>query len=76
MMFFYRKDLFEAAHKISPKTFIEYRDLAKSFNSPARAGDISCLKPVDAATLRTAARNTGDFGARLKFHHSRRRSWR
>ena len=49
MMFFYRKDLFEAAHKIPPKTFIEYRDLAKSFNSPARAGDISCLKPVDAA---------------------------
>jgi ABC-type glycerol-3-phosphate transport system substrate-binding protein len=49
MMFFYRKDLFEAAHKVPPKTFIEYRDLAKSFNSPARAGDISCLKPVDAA---------------------------
>ena len=49
MMFFYRKDLFEAAGKAPPKTIAEYRDLAKSFNSPMRAGTISCLKPVDAA---------------------------
>ena len=49
MMFFYRKDLFDQAGKTPPKTIAEYRDLAKSFNSPMRAGSISCLKPVDAA---------------------------
>ena len=49
MMFFYRKDLFDKAGKAPPKTFAEYRDLAKSFNSPMRAGSINCLKPVDAA---------------------------
>ena len=49
MMFFYRKDLFDAAGKTPPKTFAEYRDLAKSFNSPMRSGNVSCLKPVDAA---------------------------
>jgi multiple sugar transport system substrate-binding protein len=49
MMFFYRKDLFGAAGKPPPKTFVEYRDLAKSFNSPLRSGAVSCLKPVDAA---------------------------
>jgi multiple sugar transport system substrate-binding protein len=50
MMFFYRKDLFEHSGKSPPKTIAEYRDLAKSFNSPMRAGTINCLKPVDAAT--------------------------
>jgi multiple sugar transport system substrate-binding protein len=50
MMFFYRKDLFEKEGKAAPTTFAEYRDLAKSFNTPMRAGTISCLKPVDAAT--------------------------
>jgi multiple sugar transport system substrate-binding protein len=50
MMFFYRKDLFDKAGKSPPKSIAEYRDLAKSFNSPMRAGTISCLKPVDAAT--------------------------
>jgi multiple sugar transport system substrate-binding protein len=49
MMFFYRKDLFDAAGKAVPKTFVEYRDVAKSFNSPMRSGNVSCLKPVDAA---------------------------
>jgi len=49
MLFFYRKDLFEKAGKQPPKTFVEYRDLAKSFNSPQRAGTISCQRPVDAA---------------------------
>ena len=49
MMFFYRKDLFDAANKQPPKTFAEYRDLAKSFNSPMRSGSVNCLKPVDAA---------------------------
>jgi multiple sugar transport system substrate-binding protein len=49
MMFFYRKDLFDAAGKAPPKTFVEYRDLAKSLNSPMRSGSVSCLKPVDAA---------------------------
>ncbi|MGH7152875.1 MAG: ABC transporter substrate-binding protein, partial [Acetobacteraceae bacterium] len=49
LLFFYRKDLFEKAGKQPPKTFVEYRDLAKSFNSPLRAGTISCLRPVDAA---------------------------
>jgi ABC-type glycerol-3-phosphate transport system substrate-binding protein len=48
MMFFYRKDLFAKAGKSPPKTIAEYRDLAKSFNSPMRAGTINCLKPVDA----------------------------
>ncbi len=50
MMFFYRKDLFDQQGKAPPTTIAEYRDLAKSFNSPMRAGTISCLKPVDAAT--------------------------
>jgi len=49
MLFFYRKDLFDQAGKQPPKTMLEYRDLAKSFNTPLRAGTISCLKPVDAA---------------------------
>jgi multiple sugar transport system substrate-binding protein len=49
MMFFYRKDLFDAAGKAPPKNFTEYAALAKSFNSPQRSGNISCLKPVDAA---------------------------
>jgi hypothetical protein len=47
--FFYRKDLFDAAGKTPPKAFTEYRDLAKSMNSPMRSGSVSCLKPVDAA---------------------------
>jgi multiple sugar transport system substrate-binding protein len=49
MMFFYRKDLFDQAGKAPPKTIAEYRDLAKAFNSPMRAGSVNCLKPVDAA---------------------------
>lgn len=49
MMFFYRKDMFDAQGKAPPKTITEYRDLAKSFNSPMRSGAVSCLKPVDAA---------------------------
>lgn len=49
MMFFYRKDLFDQAGKTPPKTIVEYRDLAKSFNTPLRSGTINCLKPVDAA---------------------------
>jgi ABC-type glycerol-3-phosphate transport system substrate-binding protein len=48
MLFFYRKDLLDQAGKAPPKTMAEYRALAKSFNSPMRAGTISCLKPVDA----------------------------
>ena len=48
MLFFYRKDLFDAAGKSPPTTIAEYRELAKSFNSPMRAGTISCAKPVDA----------------------------
>jgi len=54
MLFFYRKDLFDKAGKQPPKTFVEYRDLAKSFNSPLRAGTISCLRPVDAALNETS----------------------
>jgi ABC-type glycerol-3-phosphate transport system substrate-binding protein len=50
MMFFYRKDLFDKAGKTPPVTIAGYRDLAKSFNTPMRAGTISCLKPVDAAS--------------------------
>ncbi len=48
MLLFYRKDLFAQAGKQPPKTMDDYRALAKSFNSPLRAGTISCLKPVDA----------------------------
>jgi multiple sugar transport system substrate-binding protein len=48
MLFFYRKDLFEKAGKKPPQTIAEYAALAKSFNSPMRAGTINCLKPVDA----------------------------
>jgi multiple sugar transport system substrate-binding protein len=54
MLFFYRKDLFDKAGKQPPKTFVEYRDLAKSFNSPLRAGTISCLRQVDAALNETS----------------------
>jgi ABC-type glycerol-3-phosphate transport system substrate-binding protein len=50
MMFFYRKDLLDKAGKSPPKTIAEFRDLAKSLNTPMRAGTISCLKPIDAAT--------------------------
>jgi len=49
MMLYYRKDLLDAAGKPLPKTVAEYQALAKSLNSPARAGSISCLKPTDAA---------------------------
>jgi ABC-type glycerol-3-phosphate transport system substrate-binding protein len=49
MMFFYRKDLLDAAGKQPPTTIAGYRDLAKSMHSPMRAGTIACLKPVDAA---------------------------
>jgi multiple sugar transport system substrate-binding protein len=48
MLFFYRKDLFDKAGKQPPKTLAEYQELAKSFNTPLRAGTISCLRPVDA----------------------------
>ncbi len=48
MLFFYRRDLFDAAGKKAPTSIAEYQELAKSFNSPARAGTISCMKPVDA----------------------------
>ncbi len=48
MLFFYRKDLLDAAGKQPPKTIPEYAALAKEMNSPMRAGTISCLKPVDA----------------------------
>ncbi len=53
MLFFYRKDLFEAAGKPPPKTIAEYAALAKAFNTPARAGTISCQKPVDASLNET-----------------------
>ena len=48
MMLYYRRDLFDAAGKKVPTTVGEYQDLAKSFNTPMRAGTINCLKPVDA----------------------------
>jgi multiple sugar transport system substrate-binding protein len=54
MLFFYRQDLFEKAGKQPPTTFAEYLDLAKSFNSPLRAGTISCQRPVDAALNETS----------------------
>ncbi|MEZ5670235.1 MAG: extracellular solute-binding protein [Alphaproteobacteria bacterium] len=52
-MFFYRKDLFEEAGVAPPTTFEEYRALAEQFNSPLRAGTISCQKPVDAGLNET-----------------------
>lgn len=54
MLFFYRQDLFDKAGKKPPETFVEYRDLAKSFNSPMRSGTISCQRPVDAALNETS----------------------
>lgn len=54
MLFFYRQDLFDKAGKKPPATFAEYLDLAKSFNSPLRAGTISCQRPVDAALNETS----------------------
>jgi ABC-type glycerol-3-phosphate transport system substrate-binding protein len=53
MMFFYRKDLLDQAGKTPPTTIAGYRDLAKSFTTPLRAGSITCLKPVDAAVNET-----------------------
>ena len=44
MLFFYRNDLIKDA----PKTIAEYQALAKTLNSPMRAGTINCLRPVDA----------------------------
>lgn len=52
-MFFYRKDLFDEAGVSPPTTFEEYLALAEQFNSPLRAGTISCQKPVDAALNET-----------------------
>lgn len=49
MLFFYRGDLLKQAGKQVPQTIAEYQALAKSMNSPMRAGTIDCLKPVDAA---------------------------
>jgi len=48
MLLFYRKDVFDQAGKKPPTTIAEYQALAKSFNTPLRAGTIDCLKPVDA----------------------------
>ena len=48
MLFFYRSDVLKQAGHEPPKTIAEYQSLAKSLNSPARAGTINCLKPVDA----------------------------
>lgn len=48
MLFFYRGDVLKQAGKEVPKTIAEYQALAKSLHSPARAGTIDCLKPVDA----------------------------
>jgi multiple sugar transport system substrate-binding protein len=62
MMLFYRRDLFDATSKHAPTTVGEYQALAKSFNTPMRAGTISCLKPVDAGTVQTL----GDHAALAK----------
>lgn len=48
MLLFYRSDVLKAAGKEVPKTIAEYQALAKALHSPARAGTIDCLKPVDA----------------------------
>lgn len=53
MLWFYRRDVFEAAGKTVPTTFAEYEALAAEFNSPARAGTISCQKAVDASLNET-----------------------
>ena len=53
MLLFYRKDVFEQAGKQPPTTIAGYRDLAKVFHTPQRAGTINCLKPVDANLCET-----------------------
>jgi ABC-type glycerol-3-phosphate transport system substrate-binding protein len=53
MLFFYRKDLFDQAGKKPPRTIAEYKDLAKFFNTPTRAGTISCQKPVASSMAET-----------------------
>jgi multiple sugar transport system substrate-binding protein len=70
LLFFYRKDLFDKAGKQPPQTFVEYRDLAKAFNSPMRAGTISCLRPVDAALNESSwyINALGDGWFDAKFH--------
>ncbi len=62
MFLFYRKDLFEQAGKQPPKTIAEFQELAKLFNTPMRAGTVSCLKPVDAG-LNEAHWYIGAMGA-------------
>jgi multiple sugar transport system substrate-binding protein len=53
MLFYYRRDLFDAAGKTPPENFEQYEALAAEFNTPARAGTISCQKPIDAALNET-----------------------
>lgn len=53
MLFFYRGDVLKQAGKTPPKTIPEYVELAKTLNTPMRAGTISCLKPVDASLNET-----------------------
>lgn len=48
MFLFYRKDIFEQAGVKAPTSIAQFQELAKKFNSPLRAGTVSCLKPVDA----------------------------
>ena len=36
MLFYYRRDLFDAAGKKAPSSFAEYEEIAKSFHTPQR----------------------------------------
>jgi ABC-type glycerol-3-phosphate transport system substrate-binding protein len=53
MLFFYRDDVLKQAGKAPPQTIPDYVELAKTLNTPMRAGTISCLKPVDASLNET-----------------------
>jgi ABC-type glycerol-3-phosphate transport system substrate-binding protein len=53
MLLFYRRDVLETAGLVPPATIAEFVSMARRLSSPAMAGSVSCLKPVD-ATLNEA----------------------
>jgi multiple sugar transport system substrate-binding protein len=53
MLLFYRRDVFAEAGVTPPRSIADYSALAAKFATHARAGTVSCLKPVD-STLNEA----------------------
>jgi ABC-type glycerol-3-phosphate transport system substrate-binding protein len=53
MLLFYRRDLLADAGFGPPRSIADYATLARKLATPARAGTVSCIKPVD-STLNEA----------------------